>query len=613
MGKGIIKSGGADGFYNVELTFERKRVDKTISLIDTRIEELNAKIDAIFIGEGTIKEREKKIALCELERNLYIKRKEYIQNNMPEDLTVSAWCADLTEDISGNVGTIEVPGERGIVQIQPGYESNSIYDATRDGQLQPSIASTPAATFYNLAMLPGWQKWKPTYRYGVISNIDTDANTCDVKLDEVESSQQNLDINQELDLTGISVSYMSCDSSVFEDGDNVLVKFEGQAWAGAQVVGFKDNPKACAVEYVCVEMIVWYSKYCFVWDVVKNEYASVPKNDGNPASFPCDVAEITNWRSGQDSIGSSLFSTDNCGRSMHFSSTVSCNIGDFGTAGSESDSVSEVSNCGCDFMDYGACSVEWDFTSKCYLYPPSDDWSWSGTSMKSLSDHILWEGPDNKNAQKITFLNNSGVQCAFRIELEKSSLNYWWSAADSACGGAECDNDRLDVGEYSQDYKYHTPISENILEINAIGTKSWDNCNDLGEQTQNDYFNDHKLNNTGVYSDTVLTQIYTVEARTLSRDADCANNDYGICNGPGCVGPFSPCPWQNEIYTASGLKIAAQVGRFEDTDGIDPTKLSRNSSFESAISDMYDALRVKEGIPDDDIALARIFQFILKG
>lgn len=240
MGKGIIKSGGADGFYSVELTFEKDRIDKTISGIDAHIESLTAVIDTM--DEGTEKE------LLKLERNSYIKKKEYLQNNMPEDTTVSAWCADLTEDISGSVGTIEVPGERGIVQIQPGYEDNSIYDATRDGQLQPSIASTPAATFYNLAMLPGWQKWKPTYRYGVISNIDTDANTCDVKIDEVESSQQDLNINQDLNLTGISISYMSCDSVAFEDGDNVLVKFEDQTWDGAQVVGFKDNPKACGFQ-----------------------------------------------------------------------------------------------------------------------------------------------------------------------------------------------------------------------------------------------------------------------------------------------------------------------------------------------------------------------------
>ena len=241
MGKGIIKSGGADGFYNVELTFEREGLDKIISSIDAHIEALTSVID--IMDEGTEKE------LLKLERNSYIKKKEYLQNNMPEDPTVSAWCADLTENITGNVGTIEVPGERGIVQIQPGYANNSTYDSIRDGQLQPSIASTPAATFYNLAMLPGWQKWKLTYRYGVISNIDTDANTCDVKLNEVESSQQNLNINQELNLTGIAVSYMNCDSIAFEDGDNVLVKFVGQTWSGAQVVGFKDNPKACEYEF----------------------------------------------------------------------------------------------------------------------------------------------------------------------------------------------------------------------------------------------------------------------------------------------------------------------------------------------------------------------------
>lgn len=241
MGKGIIKSGGADGFYNVEITLERDRIGETIATIDANVESLTSVIDTM--DEGTEKE------LLKLERNSYIKKKEYLLNNMIEDPIVSAWCADLTEDITGNVGTIEVPGERGVVQIQPGYEGNSTHDATRDGQLQPSIASTPAATFYNLAMLPGWQKWKPTYRYGVISNIDTDANTCDVKLDEVESSQQNLDINQEINLVGVPVSYMSCDSSAFENGDNVLVEFIGQDWSDAHVIGFRDNPKACGFQF----------------------------------------------------------------------------------------------------------------------------------------------------------------------------------------------------------------------------------------------------------------------------------------------------------------------------------------------------------------------------
>lgn len=239
MGKGIIKSGGDDGLYDVELTLHKDRVDDTIAIIDAQIEVLTTKIDGM--EEGDAKELKK------LMRASYQKRKDYINDNLPEDPTVSAWCGDLTEDLSGNVGTIEIPGERGIIQIQPGYEGGAAYDTTRDGQLQPAIANTPEGTFYNLAMLPGWQKWMPTYRHGIISNIDTDNDTCDVALDVVESSQQGLAVNQESNLSGIPIEYMSCNSSAFEDGDAVLVKFEGQEWSGAKVVGFKDNPKPCCL------------------------------------------------------------------------------------------------------------------------------------------------------------------------------------------------------------------------------------------------------------------------------------------------------------------------------------------------------------------------------
>lgn len=241
MGKGAIISGGDDGLYSIKLNLNKDRVETLFGIIDNQIAALSAKLAGMEEG----KEKE----VVKLKQSSYEKKKEYLQNNQPEDPTVPAWCADLTEDVSGNVGTIEVPGERGIVQIQPGYENNAVYNQTRDGQLQPAVAGTPASVFYNLAMLPGWQKWMPTHRHGIISNIDTDNNTCDVTLDKVKSSQQSLKINQTDKLTGIAIEYMSCDAVAFENGDPVLVEFAGQILEGAKVVGFKDNPKPCEYEF----------------------------------------------------------------------------------------------------------------------------------------------------------------------------------------------------------------------------------------------------------------------------------------------------------------------------------------------------------------------------
>lgn len=241
MGKGVVISGGDDGLYSIKLNLNKDRVETLLGIIDNQIAALSTKLAGMEEG--------KKKEVVKLKQSSYKKKKEYLQNNQVEDPTMSVWCADLTEDVSGNVGTIEIPGERDIVQIQPGYEDNAAYNQTRDGQLQLAVAGTPASVFYNLAMLPGWQKWMPTYRHGIISNIDTDNNTCDVTLDKVKSSQQSLKINQTDKLTGIAIEYMSCDAVAFENGDSVLVEFAGQEWSGAKVVGFKDNPKPCGFQF----------------------------------------------------------------------------------------------------------------------------------------------------------------------------------------------------------------------------------------------------------------------------------------------------------------------------------------------------------------------------
>jgi len=192
MGKGTIISETGAGGYSVSLVYAgRPRVTALVAELDTKIAALQTIIDGLDAG------LEKDIAQLRLQS--YTKRKEYYEGKMPDDLTVAAWCTDLTTGLTGSVGTIEVPGERHDgVAIQPGYDGNAVYDETRDGQLLPAVATSAAAAYFNRALLPGWQRWKPTFRYGTIiaDSIDFDADTCDVCLDPAYSSQQNLDINQ---------------------------------------------------------------------------------------------------------------------------------------------------------------------------------------------------------------------------------------------------------------------------------------------------------------------------------------------------------------------------------------------------------------------------------
>jgi len=182
--------------------------------------------------------KEKKIPVLELAK-------------LPED-EVSAWCTDLTEDLSGNVGIIEIDGQTEENRIiQPGYSGAAVYNQSRDGCLQSPYSLTVAGAFANWAMFPGWQKWKPTYKIGEITSLNKNANTCSVKIAKSYSNCQYFGIASHLptyykdSYDNVPVSYMTCNANAFDVGDDVVVKFTGQDKDSPVVVGFVDHPKRC--------------------------------------------------------------------------------------------------------------------------------------------------------------------------------------------------------------------------------------------------------------------------------------------------------------------------------------------------------------------------------
>jgi len=52
-------------------------------------------------------------------------------------------------------------------------------------------------------MKPGWQKWMPTFRFGTITSLDTDNNTCSVSLEGASNSDTGLGVNQSGTLSGV--------------------------------------------------------------------------------------------------------------------------------------------------------------------------------------------------------------------------------------------------------------------------------------------------------------------------------------------------------------------------------------------------------------------------
>jgi hypothetical protein len=239
MGKAIISSHLGSGRYWIDVQYDRARALRAIAQMQANVTELEAKstriraeisaheieylnLLAIVSPPATyaqlytlrmeIRGMERQWSLCQLHVEAYNLKILNLQT-LAAGVRREAWCADLTKTLTGEVGTMEPNGLPGVPIIQPGYDANAVYDVVRDGFIQQVQASTPEATFWNLAMLPGWQKWQPTYRIGEITAIDKPGNKATVVLDPALSNQhpwaKDININVEETLPDIPVRYMT--------------------------------------------------------------------------------------------------------------------------------------------------------------------------------------------------------------------------------------------------------------------------------------------------------------------------------------------------------------------------------------------------------------------
>jgi hypothetical protein len=241
MGKGAMGIHQGDGKYFVTLKYN-------LAYCTARINALNARLAALAIEIASLPAGDEKTKK-QLEYNSLALEKSYIQAHFPSNPIVEAWCADLTEDLAGDVGIIEIAEQEATgFNIQPGYGGNAAYNAARDGLMTPAICQDWAGLYWNWALRPGSQKWKPGYRYGTITAIDYGAHTCSVEPDVTVSEDQHLYVNQTgfaVPLLNVPIVYMDCNSNAFEVGDKVIIKFTGRDWTTPKVIGFKANPQKC--------------------------------------------------------------------------------------------------------------------------------------------------------------------------------------------------------------------------------------------------------------------------------------------------------------------------------------------------------------------------------
>lgn len=171
------------GKYSIQRNWAgREAIDAKIVAYNSEITRLQSQYDEM--PETTEDEIFKK-RVVQLQIEGLKKTVIYFTDKFPDDETVEAWCADFTEGLSGQVGTIDIAGEKTEdVNIRPARINSSVYSAARDGELYPGIALGPWTSLLNEMIYPGWQKFKPLHRYGVIINgtIDHETNTCVVAI-----------------------------------------------------------------------------------------------------------------------------------------------------------------------------------------------------------------------------------------------------------------------------------------------------------------------------------------------------------------------------------------------------------------------------------------------
>lgn len=218
------------------------------------------------------------------------KRKAAILSAEPAESEL-AWCADFTEGATGDVGTIEIPGEAQTYFVPKEVESDPAsvallvrpqgtapgYDAFRDGVLLPREWMSPEQAFFNAAILPGWQRWEPTYRSGRIVAISADSQTCSVELNPAISSASELPVNPSATtLHAVPVDYMSCGIDAFEEGDEVVIELQARDWLQPKVIGFLHHPKPCIAG-----RLVWMPEGFSLW----------PRSDDAPMGWGLPVVD----------------------------------------------------------------------------------------------------------------------------------------------------------------------------------------------------------------------------------------------------------------------------------------------------------------------------------
>ena len=394
MGKGTIISGGIGGEYSVQIEHLTTELNANIAKNTASLATVNAQI--------AIETDADKLTTLKLKKASLLADQKYLQG-LAAKINTTGWCVDVTENMTGTVGTIEVPGER---RTFVNLQNDNTHTPARDGQLEKAGAGKTAAVIWNLAMLPGWQKWKPTYRYATITSLNISSSDygndyCDVTLESAISTQQSLDVNQTTTLSNVPIKYMDCNGAGFKVGDVVIVRFKGQDWNDPVVIGYKEEPKYChhiALIVVYLQRLVadggfgyWEKSSVIAWDAKNDKLLKGPVD--------VDDEDLQKWYGYRDVITSSNLAHTLCGTYYGTSGLLPANRVDWDKQNGRFGYSTQASGCpllvpdGVDHWLWGApynvYPEEYSYHILAATWDPSDSYDYSRFPISGYINAII--------------------------------------------------------------------------------------------------------------------------------------------------------------------------------------------------------------------------------
>lgn len=200
----------------------------------------------------------------------------------------------LQTDVFG--WTIDIPGTPDLQLLGGvGLPTNEVMTAM-------SVMS-PEQAYWNVSVSPGWQKFKPTYRWGYLQSVNYSSSVGSVTLAPAVSLTQRLNINRTDDIVDAPIEYddgIALSVHAFAPGDRVVVRFNDQDWYDPTIIGFLDNPIKGRVRYLFETFIWMFTDTGAATDPVKIQHDSgyISRTDASRTGYSPDI-----WKPGYYKIG----------------------------------------------------------------------------------------------------------------------------------------------------------------------------------------------------------------------------------------------------------------------------------------------------------------------